>query len=364
MDSSWKIYTGRITHVNTSFNSYIIDIIATEDEINKIGVTKFVGVPISIYSDTEEGSGFVPTYRVGDTVMMMISYFAGEEGSNLRDNSAYIIGAVSQTGRFAQFDNQLSISSGKGARVVIEDQYPTSGTEGDVTLSGRRMGILSGDDYLQWGKQLNYDQIGLDEDVYSGSQVKPSVPDAGLFLSRDTGEKIWMNSGSITMAAYGFNIICSGSLSGGDVSNPQWDVDVADSGTISIVDNNGNSIVLNSDGITINSNVEINYTSEGDITISSQGKVVIDASNQIELNGSSNTIVANGDNITISGVSNFKIDGLVNITYMAGYTTNMGPVIPTTAMVQSIELVTGNLSINDGGLATVKQNTSRNVKTT
>jgi len=363
MDESWKIYMGKINQTNPNFNSYMIEINATEEEIERIGSRLFVGVPISSYSDKDKGSGFIPTYKVGDLVMFMASFVFKDDKLRLLDNSAFIIGAVTQRGRPVHFDDQLSISSGKGARIVLEDQYPTSETEGDITLSGRRMGILSGDDYLQWGKQLNYDQIGLDEDVYSESQIKPSVPDAGLFLSRDTGEKVWLNSGSIVMAAYGFNIICSGSLSGGDVSNPQWDIDVADSGTISIVDNNGNNIILDSNGITINSSVAINYTSDGNITISSQGKVVIDASNQIELNGSSNTIVANGDNITISGVSNFKIEGLVNTTYMAGYVTNMGPVVPSTAMMQSIELVSGNLSINDGGLATVKQNTSRKVKT-
>jgi len=366
IDESYKIYMGQVTKISAPNNKYVIELIATEEEISRIGYRSFVGEPLSFMSDSEKGSGMLPTYKVGDLVMFMIPFSFTDGKLQLVDNQGFIMGAVSREGRGTQYDNQMTLSSGKGARITVEDQYPTSGSEGNILMSGRRMGILSGDGYIEWGNRLDWEKIFLpSEEDYSGGQIQPAVPSAGLFLSRDTGEKIWLNSGSIVMAAYGFNIIASGSLSGGDPSNPTWDIVPAASGTISIIDNNGNSIVLDSTGVNINSSVEIGYTSDGDITISSQGKVIVNAADQIELNGNSNTIIANGDNVAISGVSNFKIDGLVTVTYMTGYTTNMGPVVPSTAMVQSMELKAGNLSINEGvaGQATIEQKSSRKVKT-
>jgi len=365
-----RIMLGKVTSLNTSFNAYNVEPIIEDNVTNIRGRKRFVGIPISFLSENKQGKAFISTYEIGDLVLIIVPFYKDSKGYTLKDNSCYIIGSISQLGRVPMINDQLYIGDGEGARMVIGDQYLASGSTGNINISAKKLGLMSGENYVDWAKQTNYDYYSnnvIIDESYSGSQIRPAVPDAGLFISRDTGEKIWLNSGSISMAAYGFYIVASGSLSGGDTSdNPQWDLDMAQSGTIVIKDNNGNTITLTSSGVNINSTADITYSSDGDIIIDSQQKVIVNAADQIELNGSDSTIIASGDNITISGQSNFKISGLITTQYITGRTTNMGPVLPSTSMEQIIEMKAGSITINayPTGNASITHNApARKVKT-
>ena len=356
MKEALKVFTGTVMRTRHNVNAYDIKIDVSQSERDRMETDRFYGIPISHFSDTASGSGFFPTYEVNDEVVFIANVVETSTKIEVPDNTVYIIGSIGQEGRLPSFEGQFQMSSGKGSSIVFEDQYPTSGVDGDLTITGRRTGMLSGEGYSQWSTQQNVDQIWEDEATYAEGQIKPVVPNSGLFLSRDTGEKIWMNSGSIVMTAYGFNIIASGSLSGGDTTTPTWDIAEATSGSITIADANGNYITLNEDGI----NIEQENT---DVVIDAKGNIILTTDNgNIQLNGNANIVVADGDKMDFKAMGTpFTINN-AKITVISHTTpTSMG------GMIMAGDTIAGTLQ----GLATMEiknatlslQSQNRKVKT-
>ena len=163
-----------------------------------------------------------------------------------------------------------------------------------------------------------------------------------------------MNSGSIVMTAYGFNIIASGSLSGGDTTTPTWDIAEATSGSITIADANGNYITLNEDGI----NIEQENT---DVVIDAKGNIILTTDNgNIQLNGNANIVVADGDKMDFKAVGAPFSMNSGKITYLSGYITPVGPVTPSEGIAAKIEGL-ATLDIKNAELKL--QSNSRKVKT-
>ena len=372
------VYEGIIFSTNTQIGTYGLTIIGDADELKAIGCQnfdyKFVGLQMGQGSSTEKGSGTFATYRIGDRVVMIIFLTKMSDNKwSVKDNSAYIIGTAFPEGMPPLYEGQYYIGDGEGAKIHIGDGYPSSGSEGNLTVAGKRVGVLSGEGYRDWNAQTNYDTTGLMEETYDSGQIKPSVPNSGLFLSRDTGEKIWMNSGSINMTAYGFYISASGSLSGGDQSSPNWDLMEATSGSIVIADQHGNIIRLNDEGIDINSTIGILYGTDGDYTIESEGDISLQSKGNVTINteGSTGEVhLADGANIVLAENDTIKLQStmpnafemvMAEIDYISGLPASPGAVLPGKGVAASLKGI-ATLTI-DGMKVTLQSSKSRKAKT-
>jgi len=135
---------------------------------------------LSPFSSTDKGTGFIPTYKIGDRVVVLTS-----------ENGNFIIGSIPKSN--IAMEDELMIINNEGAKVHVGDRAESDGSvsTANVTVAGKRLGMISGTNY-------QYSHMG---DERTATEI-PTLPDDGIILIRKDGEdlaKIHIMSGTITI---------------------------------------------------------------------------------------------------------------------------------------------------------------------
>jgi len=250
---------------------------------------KYICTPLSYMTSKDYGTGLVPSYRVNDRVIIAIS-----------DTLSYIIGSIPNS--IDPLDGEFLAVNPEGAMIHLgaRPESPTSGsTTGNVTISGDRISIVSGEEYKDWTLQTNKQYIDDEFDQRDATEI-PSLPDEGVIVIRKDGEDMV----SITMA-------------------------------------NGSVIIETSKDIRFNINNEVYFDTNNGIYFNTDSE-----------NGKS--VAADGDTVDINGGTYQITNGVMTIT--AGQIT-MSPIgspipvsTPSTLTFTSIQHQNGQINISNGTL--------------
>ena len=261
--------------------------------------------PISVMGTSGKRGGFMPTYSLNDSVLVLLA----------NKQYGFIIGSLDSTGQ-GPLDGETVILEEGGAKIHLGDGHGFDTAvegRGSATIVAQRIAMAVGD-VEDWAHDVNQEFIdsSLQEKEIS-YPYEPTFPKEGFYVETEHGDSIHMASGSV--------LIKSG----------QGDTEIR-------IDNDGS----------------INIKSNGALNIDAGGAVNIDSTGKVKFQGGSKTVIAETD---IIGIANAALSLITaNITLVAGVAPagNLGIVVPLSnpLTVTGLTAVAGQVNITQGTIST------------
>jgi hypothetical protein len=247
--------------------------------------------PISVMGTSGKRGGFMPTYSLNDSVLVLLA----------NKQYGFIIGSLDSTGQGPLAGETVMMEEG-GAKIHLGDGHGFDAAvegRGSATIVAQRIAMAVGD-IEDWAHDVNQEFIdsSLQEKEVS-YPYEPTFPKEGFYVETDNGDHFHMASGTIE--------------------------------------------IQSSEGAT----TKISINADGSIDLVSAGAINIDTGGNVVFQGGSKSVAADGDIINVN--NGILAGGAWTATITAGQIT-MSPIGAPIPVVPPSNLVGSAINIIDADI--------------